>query len=308
MQKLNKQQFYIFLPIAVLCSVFLFVGGPGYDSLRSFRYLWGAGHLFCFALWVYLYVAVRERVARPRIMSEALLLVLLVGGLTELIQASIGREATWQDLGNDLVGGLVGFFFFSAAKKNWSRLSLKLIQLPILVLVFWSVFPSVKVIVDDLVSWSQFPLLSGFETPLEATRWSGSAKRNLSHQVYFTGRASLRVGLNTQRYSGIGLKDFPRDWEGYSAVSLQVFNPDSEAFQLHLRIHDHAHNNVYSDRYNTSFDIRPGWNQLQVSLADVFEAPKDRQFDLTRVAGLGVFVGKLKRPRIIYLDDVRLIP
>jgi hypothetical protein len=308
MQKLNSQQLYILLPIAALCAVFLFVGGPGYDSLRSYRYLWGAGHLVCFALWVYLYVAVRGNISHQQVIVESLLLVFLVGGLTELIQSSVGREATWQDLGSDLVGGLIGLFFFSAVKKNLSRLALKLIQLLILALVFWYLFPSAKVIVDDFVSWNQFPLLSGFETPLEATRWSGSAKRKINHQVYFTGQASLQVRLNTQRYSGIGLKDFPRDWEGYSAVSLQVFNPDSESLELHLRIHDHAHNNIYSDRYNTSFDIRPGWNQLRVSLADVFEAPKAREFDLAHVAGLGVFVGKLKRPRTIYLDEVRLVP
>lgn len=307
MQKLNNQQLYIFLPIAALCVVFLFIGGPGSDSLRSYRYLWGTGHLFCFALWVYLYVAVREGGAPQRVIVESLLLVFLVGGLTELIQANIGREATLLDLGNDLVGGLVGLFFFSALKNDLSRLYLKLVQLPILILVFWSLFPSAKVIVDDLVSWNQFPLLSGFETPLEATRWSGSARRNINHQISFTGQSSLQISLSTQRYSGIGLKDFPRDWEGYGFVSLQVFNPDSEPFQLHLRIHDHAHNNVYSDRYNTSFDIRPGWNQLKVSLADVIEAPKNRQFDLAHVAGMLVFVGKLKQPRTIYLDDVRLI-
>lgn len=308
MQKLNCQQLYVVLPLATLCALFLFVGGPGYDSLRSFRYLWGAGHLACFALWVNLYVTVRSKTSWQRLVIESLLLVFVVGGVTELIQAGIGRQGTWQDLGNDLVGGLIGLFFFSGVKKDLSSLRLGAIQIPLLIVVVWSVFPVFRVIADDLVSWQQFPLLSGFETPLEGTRWSGSARRKRTQEVAFAGQASLQVRLTTQRYSGIGLKDFPRNWQGYNAVSLEVFNPDPEALQLHLRIHDHAHDNAYSDRYNASFEISPGWNHLMVPLKDVAKAPKTRPFDLTRVTGLGVFVGKLERPRTIYLDDVRLIP
>ncbi|MBN1958849.1 MAG: hypothetical protein JW773_11680 [Desulfuromonadales bacterium] len=308
MQKLNRQQLYLVLPLAAFCALFLFIGGPGYDSLRSFRYLWGAGHLVCFALWVNLYVTVRPKASWQRLVIESLLLVFALGGLTELIQAGIGRQGTWQDLGHDLVGGLIGLFFFSELKKDLSPLLLRVLQIPLLIVVLWTVFPVVRVIADDLVSWQQFPLLSGFETPLEGTRWSGSAQRKRTQEVAFAGQMSLQVRLTTQRYSGIGLKDFPRNWQDYSAVSLQVFNPDQEQLQLHLRIHDHAHNNAYSDRYNASFGISPGWNHLKVPLKDVSAAPKTRSFDLTRVAGLGVFVGKLERPRTIYLDDVRLIP
>ena len=311
LKKFNKHQLFILWPAALLCAVLLFVGGPDYDSLRSFRYVWGVGHLLCFALWTYLYSVWRVDASFRRIFFETLFLTIIIGGMTELIQSGIGREASWQDLGNDVIGSCIGSLFFTQARKKLPALHLKIFQLPVLLLMLWSLFPVGKVLVDDLVSWQQFPILSNFETVFEITRWNGSAKRNIDHQIHFSGQSSLRLNLSTQRYSGIGLKDFPRNWSDYKAVSLQVFNPDTEPLTLYLRIHDQQHrlhNNAYSDRYNGTFNILPGWNHLQVSLADVAKAPKNRELDLSHVAGLILFVGKLDKPRTIYLDEVKLLP
>ncbi|MCW8858443.1 MAG: hypothetical protein OQK97_01905 [Deltaproteobacteria bacterium] len=306
----SNRKIYVLLPLALLSALLLFVGGPGTDSLRSFRYVWGAGHLFCFALWAHLYSTWRADLSFKRLFLEILLLTFVIGGLTELIQSGIGREATWQDLGNDVIGSLIGLMFFSQTRTQLPALQLKIIQIPVFILVLWTLFPVGKVLVDDLISWQQFPLLSNFETPLEATRWNGSAKRMLSRQIHFSGQSSLQIDLNTKRYSGIGLKDFPRDWSAYKTISLQIFNPDGEPLKLHFRIHDQSHRehkNAYSDRYNNSFTLHSGWNQLEVSLADVAQAPKNRLLDLSRIAGMGVFVGKLDQPRTIYIDDVKLL-
>ncbi|MDX2481782.1 MAG: VanZ family protein [Desulfuromusa sp.] len=311
MQCLHGKQRYILTFLALLGALFLFVGGPGPDSLRSFRYVWGVGHLFCFALWAYLYVTWRSDQPFKRHLFEVVLLAFLFGGLTELIQSGIGREATWQDLGNDLVGALLGVVFFAESRKTVCNWQLKLLQAPVLFMALWSLLPVGKVMIDDVTAWRQFPLLSGFEMALEETRWGGSARRDINHDVHFAGSSSLRIRLTTQRYSGVGLKDFPQNWTDYRSVSLQVFNPDQDPLQLHFRIHDQLHrkySNAYGDRFNTSFMIKKGWNQLQVSLAEVAQAPKNRTLDLTRIAGMGVFVGKLDRSRMIYLDDVKLLP
>ncbi|MEE4254176.1 MAG: hypothetical protein V2I50_09095 [Desulfuromusa sp.] len=308
---MKRQRQYILGFLAVLGAIFLFIGGPDADSLRSFRYVWGMGHLFCFALWSYLYVNWRESLSFKRALIEVLILAIVLGGLSELIQSQIGREAAWPDFGNDLVGAIGGLVLFSQSRKMISPWQLKLLQVPVLLLAVWSLWPVGKVIVDDVVSWRQFPLLSGFETPLEKTRWGGSARRKVSHDVYFTGSSSLQIKLTRQRYSGLGLRDFPHDWSDYRSVSLQIFNPDMDSFTLHFRIHDQhhrEHKNTYSDRFNSSFDIIPGWNHLQISLAQVVEAPKTRRMDMNKIAGMGLFVGKLDHPRTIYLDDVKLLP
>ena len=315
MGQLRGKKSYIIWFLALAAATLLFVGGPDGYTLRSLRHLWGDGHLFCFALWAYLYVRWRSDQPFFRQILEVLLLSFVLGGITELIQGQIGREATWQDLGSDLIGGLLGVVFFAESRRTLVVWQLRLMQVPVLLIFLWSLLPVAKVIIDDTIAFRQFPLLSGFETPLETSRWSGSAKRTRDDTVSFSGRSSLRLDLTTQRYSGIGLKDFPRDWSVYDSVSLQVFNPDQEPLLLHFRIHDqyhsnhkNIHNNAYSDRFNASFKIMPGWNPLQVSLVKVASAPKDRLLDLSQIAGMGVFVGKLTEPRTIYLDDVILIP
>lgn len=306
-----RRRDYALIPVALICLLLLFVGGPGPDSLRSWRFIWGLGHLIGFAVWACLYAAWRKPVGFRRLLLEVLILTLLVGGLTEILQAGIGRQATWQDLGNDLVGSLLGLTLISPARRELPRRRRIQLQVPLLLVTFWVLWPVLLVVWDDLVAWHQFPLLSGFETALEESRWSGSAARQVSGKVAFAGQKALRVTLSTQRYSGIGLKDFPADWSLYRAIQVQVYNPESEPLTLHFRIHDQRHrefDNVYSDRFNTSFKLHRGWNLLRVALADVAAAPRQRDLDLSRVAGLVLFVGKLERPRIIYLDDVRLLP
>ena len=209
MGRSGDKQNYIIWFLALVAATLLFVGGPDTYTLRSFRYLWGGGHLFCFALWAYLYVRFRSRQSFFRQIGEVLVLTFILGGVTELIQAQIGREAAWQDLGNDLIGGLLGVVFFAESRKTLTAWYLKLLQIPVLLLFLWTLLPTAKVIIDDCIAFRQFPLLSGFETPLEVSRWSGSAKRSRDHQIAFSGTSSLRIALTTQRYSGIGLKDFP---------------------------------------------------------------------------------------------------
>jgi hypothetical protein len=315
MGRSGDKQNYIIWFLALVAATLLFVGGPDNYTLRSFRYLWGAGHLFCFALWSYLYVRFRSRQSFFRQIGEVLVLTFVLGGITELIQAQIGREAAWLDLGNDLIGGSLGVVFFAESRKTLMTWKLKLLQGPVLLLFLWTLLPTAKVIIDDCIAFRQFPLLSGFETPLEIGRWSGSAKRSRDHQIAFSGTSSLRISLTTQRYSGIGLKDFPWDWSAYGSVRLRVFNPDQDPLMLHFRIHDqyhsshkNSHKNSYSDRFNSSFKLKSGWNTLQVSLDKVAHAPKGRLLDLTKIGGMGVFVGKLPEPRTIYVDDVMLIP
>lgn len=300
----------LLLGLAVLCLILMFVGGPGPDSSRTFSYGWGLGHLFSFALWTYLYLNWRSPQTLLRLVTEVLFLTLLLGGGTELLQAEIGREATWQDLGNDLLGSALALAFFSSIKNRLSAQGLLLVRLPVLALVCWAVSPFLKVTLDEVVAWQQFPLLSGFETPLEQGRWGGNSRRQLAYQHVFSGTASLQVELNTKRYSGVSLRNFPANWSQYRLLRFRVYNPDSDQFQFYFRIHDQAHRktgNRYSDRYNTTLVASPGWNELEIPLAKVAQAPKGRNMDLAKIAGLTLFVGKLEQPRTIYLDAVELV-
>ena len=286
MKFITHKYLCLIIPLAVIMVVLLFVGGPNADSLRSFRYVWGMGHLFCFAIWTLLYVNWRSSHSFYQQLIAVVVLAFLLGGATELIQSGIGREASWEDLGNDIIGALIGMSFLAPARHSIPTYNLIIFKVIVVSLVFISVLPLSKVLIDDVTAWQQFPLLSGFETSLEKTRWRGSARRSIDNNIFHSGKASLRVELTTQRYSGIGIKDFPRDWTGFSAVIMWVYNPEIEPLLLHFRIHDHyhyEHDNAYNDRFNTSFDLKSGWNLLQVPLEKVANSPHARLLDLTNI-------------------------
>lgn len=311
MGALTRFQACFLLPPALVCAVLLFIGGPGPDSLRSVRYFWVVGHLFCFGLWSYLYLALRDRLSFWRQFVEITLFCFLVGGSIELLQGQIGREPSWQDVYNDVLGGWLAVMFFSQGKASLPRLWLHLVQFPVVVLVAFALLPLSKAVVDDLIAWHQFPLLSGFETPFEETRWIGKSRRQTTSDVAYTGSKALRVELMTGRYPGVFLQHFPSDWHQYQMLSMQVYNPNSAPLELHFRIHDQLHrtfDNLHRDRYNSRVELQPGWNEIIAPLSDVAGAPRDRILDLKRVAGIGLFAVSLEQPQIIYVDDVRLLP
>ena len=79
----------------------------------------------------------------------------------------------------------------------------------------------------------QFPVLSDFETRLEAGRWSGGT---IHEGIARHGEKSLRVTLRKQKYPGTTLKRSFGDWRGYSGFAFSLYNPDPEA-PAHNRVH-----------------------------------------------------------------------
>ncbi len=119
----------------------------------------------------------------------------------------------------------------------------------------------------------------------------------------------MKVVMNTDAYSGVALKYFPGNWEGYRFFQFSVFNPDNDELKIICRIHDRRHTQgqqKYKDRFNRSFSILQGWHTITIPLNQVKQAPENREMDMQRIQGVGIFVVRLPHPRTIYIDDVRL--
>jgi hypothetical protein len=103
---------------------------------------------------------------------------------------------------------------------------------------------------------------------------------------------------------------FPKDWRDYRYLAFSVFNPSDVPLELVCRIHDEGHyqsGGEYEDRFNRNLLVHQGWNDLEVSLADVMNAPKNRKMDMTRIKNVGIFSVQLPQKRVIYLDYFRLV-
>ncbi len=178
------------------------------------------------------------------------------------------------------------------------------------VLVAIAFFPLAIAVSDEITALKQFPVLSDLETRFEIDRWKGDADFSIDHKIYYHGKTSLKVNLNTSLYSGVGLKYFPRNWLNYSELHLSIFNPDGEAIQLTCLIHDKQYTQglqLYEDRFNRRFSISSGWNLIKIQLKQIANSPHKRKMALNQIQGLGIFAISLSNPRTVYIDYVRLV-
>jgi len=309
----SPRKIQIVILISGICLLLLFVGGPNQFSPRSYRYAWNLGHVLAFALWSYLLLYSWKRISEWPFLRQGILIFLFTvfsGILIELLQGKIDRTPSIADVLKDLLGSGVTLAFFVPSRKNISKISLRILQCGVLLLILLAIFPLAKALIDESIARKQFPVLSTFETPFEIERWSGNSKRTIDHNIAKHGKSSLKVLLTTAQYSGVFLVHFPGDWRNFSFLRLDIFNPSSELLKVHCRIHDRLHiTNDYplDDRFNSQFILTQGWNNIKISLDRILNAPVSRTMDLANIRGLGVFVVRLPTPEVIYVDNVRLV-
>ncbi len=306
------KRYYKLIPLAGMCLMFpfFFYGGPAGHSLRSFMAAWNLGH----PLFFMLFTCYLGRMKAGKISWASILrifgLILLIGSLIEIIQSGIaGRTASSLDVVRDLMGGVLGVVWLRWSYSSLkARLGLALIAGTVLC---WNLYPVTTALVDEWQAKRDFPLLAGFEHPYELSRWTeGNSVARRSRDQARQGHFSLRVSLNTATYSGVHLEYFPHNWQGFSFLSFSIYNNVLSPLAVTVRINDKKHEErqqLYKDRYNRSFILQHGWNDIKISLADVRNAPENREMNMSEISELGFFVIRQKTDKVFFLDAVRLI-
>ncbi len=239
----------------------------------------------------------------------ALAIPVILGAIIELLQYGLQRIPDTGDLFRNMIGGLAGIFFLLPLRKTISGNILRIGQIGVIILVGFQVYPVIISFVDEYIARKQFPELSSFETPYEINRWSGDADFSVDGEIKKTGKAALRVHLTTDQYSGVGLRYFPNNWEGFGNFQFSVFNPSSENISLTCRIHDKKHTEQdqrYEDRFNRTFSISRGWHTFTVSLKDIEQAPKGRLMNMREIRNIRFFTIRLPNRSVVYFDDLKL--
>lgn len=300
----------ILLPVAIVPAVLLLIGGPPHAT-RLVQAFWDLGHLPAFALWTFLLLRLsllRERPFATQVVA-ALLFALAGGVLAEGVQQLSGRVFDLRDIGRNLIGSALAVAFLAPTPPLGRRL-LPLLRGTSAAALLFSLLPAARILADDWQARRQFPLLAGFESPLEASRWGGGAVFSRSGEVAAAGRFSLRADFSTDRYSGIFLNHFPRDWRGYRALRLDIFNPLSEPVRLHLLLADRYHRENgwrLADRFNATCAVVPGWSRITIDLEEASAAPAGRRMAMDEIECFGLFTAALPAPITLYFDDVRLL-
>jgi VanZ family protein len=303
----------ILIMVSGICCLLLFVGGPDAFSSRTYKYSWDLGHILSFFIWSYLLLNSWEWISKQSFLIQSILVLsfaLVLGVLIELIQINIGRTFNVVDVFNDFIGSLITLIFFNASRRNISKVILRLLQFTAVFLILLAIFPLARASVDEYFSTKKFPILSDFETPFEIGRWNNKDKLKINHDIVRNGKSSLRVQLSTTEYSGTSLKHFPNDWRDFSALQFSVFNTSFEPLRIHCKVYDMLHSvngYTYDDRFNEEFMLTHGWNDIKIRIDIIANAPVKRKMDLSNIRSFGIFVVSLSQPKVIYIDDVRLV-
>jgi hypothetical protein len=235
---------------------------------------------------------------------------LIFGALIELLQNGFHRTPNIGDIFRNLIGAMACIVFLSPSRKSISKHLLLILQLNTVILICLQIYPVIIAFADEYISRRQFPELSGFETPFEIQRWSGGADFLVDKRIKQTGKASMKVIFSTNRYSGVGLKYFPRNWESFSYFQFSIFNPSTEEILITCRIHDNKlakQGQKYEDKFHQSFSMPKGWQTITISLEDIKHGPKNRKMNLHKILNAHFFVENLPYQRTIYIDDVKLL-
>ena len=301
------RRFLFFLLVAAGIVLFFLDMEHGPDS--ALPQLYGFAHLVFFMLMAWGLSTLPNLARRPFFLQFVLIMsvVFLVGGIIEVIQPYFGRSAKWRDLGINVLGGFFGMMFFAPLRRSLSRSLLVCAQLCALTLAVVMFHGPAITLWDMWRASRQFPVLSDFETPFEASRWSSG---EIDRTVARHGHASLRVALGTEKYAGTTLVRSFGDWQGYSTFSFSLYNPDADPLHLTVSIRDEEHwrrGGEYHDRFNRTFTMEQGWNEVHVPVADIENAPAARTLDLSRLSEVVIFTVDPPAPRVMYLDYVRLI-
>lgn len=284
--------------------------------LPAMRREWKAlGDLLHFALFALLTGAVL-RWAPPRATSHTprrtLLLLVLVAVFaygTEKLQSLSGREPSRHDFLADLAGAAAAALIVPLrvvrGRRRWA------LSAALGGLIAAAAYHPLGVMYDSWLALHEMPELSSFENRWQATRWRFDFARGERRADHATrGRYSLRIELLPGRYSAATLTPPVADWHEFRELRCDVELLGNESLDVALKIYDQPHTQTdYSptDRFQHRLRLQPGRNHLRVSLDDVRRAPQRRSMDLAQIVCFQLFTWDLVRPRVVYLDDVRLV-
>lgn len=309
-----KKLDYLYLVIFAAGAAAMFMpSGSSPPGLRSSGQLWNLGHAGLFFLAGHLVYTFLPGLSRKPIGWQAFVfaaIALAAGGATELLQTLIsGRTASFFDVVINLAG-----MGACVSLKNLGKTGKHLmLHAAVACLVALALWPLIRSLSDEVIAGRQFPVLADFETPFETDRFqSDTAKYQITAQKAFSGTKSLKVGLGTDTYSGIFLTYMPCNWKSFSWFKFHAYNPQDFPVSLTVRIHDREHETgagqLYTDRFNKSFCLAPQrWSAVIIPLADVHQAPSNRQMNMSLIQSIGFFVTRPTQPLTLFIDNIMLM-
>ncbi len=239
--------------------------------------------------------------------------------LSEIAQIPGARDADLADLLRDMAGILAllcvaaSFDAQPLFGLNWPRNARRTVLWSIAAaLVLAAATPVADTALVHCQRLRRFPLITGFETPLECrevairkgrldilpppAQWR-SAQGNSAARFTFDRANDL---------SGFTIPHPISRWEGYRYFRTDIYSELDTSVTIILRIYDFKHNSERKDRFECTLVILPGEQSFCIPLDDVRAAPAGRETEMNRIASIVVFAETSWSAFMLWFDSFRL--
>lgn len=274
-------------------TIVALAGVENFGHLRSQSAIWNLGHVAYFFLFTALLALVPAfaRMPQRQRWRWALAICTVVGLTLEIIQLGTARHAHWLDILRNTVGMLLALAFLGFYCRGFSFRTLLALRLAGLGMLFLLSLPLAIALLDETIAGNQFPILVNFETPFETGRIQ-AINSTISVESNDSGKHLAIDVPNNRQYGGINLEHFPGDWSGYRKLRLRLYNASDETRILLIKIYDRTHPPAFDpfDRYDQKFNLGAGWSEIEVSIANIVKAPRQRPMNLEQIHNLSLVV------------------
>ena len=175
--------------------------------------------------------------------------------------------------------------------------------------VFWLLLTALAFCGRAQAQGNETRFLTGFEDDADVLPWKLQGARAVRANQHATqGRHALQVTLLPGRYPGLLLdrgSPLLTGWYDYDLARLDVFNPQSQAVPVTVRIDDLQSVN-FGSRYNEGFVMRPGKNTVELPLRRLQTSDRKRNLDHSQLSRFMIFASDAQSPITLFLDNLRL--
>lgn len=290
----------------VVAAALLFVPLPIPPTYAG-RIIENAGHMplfFIGTLFILFFLREDFELAGLRLYAISGLVGAAAAGASEMMQRGVRRDASWEDVFNDMVGVVCALAIHLACTRR-EKLATSTRAVSMLVAlgcIAAYVTPIVNMARAYVHRNSQFPVIASFDSRIELSWIVGyGIRRDVIDGV-------LEVEFIRKVFPGFTFHEPVPDWRRYKTLVIDAENPEAaEVLHLGIRIHDRGHGRVYTDRFNRLFDVGPGVRrELRIPLDDVHRAPRNRLMNMAQISDVTLFRTKEGGSQRLRLHGVRL--
>lgn len=228
-----------------------------------------------------------------------------IGLSVELIQVKFNRSFSSNDILFDMFGVFLALLFPPPPLQGL-RISALIKALILVSITGLSLWKLVVVSYDEYLIYQNNFMLSDGKVWANKYRWSSDLQLKSVKNETASG---LMATLTTDRWCGLSLEHFHRNWSEYNTLNAVIFSHSKMPIPVYFQVFDRQHVSngyKYEDRNVQEIVLAPGKNVLQYDIDALLQTPSGRIMDKQLIWDIAIFSEKLNQPATIVVEEIFL--